>query len=195
MGTDSTGSPVLRLGSSAPALEAALAHLTDKYHIEVDLASQGTSPAHGGASMCPRSLRAQLSARALMVARRQLHVVTVLADDEGLTSDGLTWLVASAAQWSAHPAAQAIVHFAREHGQKLAQPTHFEALPQYGYGVRATVDGRVVLIGNRELMRDEGVDPGTLEQRAAELEGTGRSVVYVALDGLKAGATVIADGG
>jgi hypothetical protein len=193
MGTDSTGSPVLRLGPSAPALEAALAHLTDTCHIEVDLASQGATPVHSEASVCPKDLHAQPFARALALARSQLHVVAALADDDGLTSDGLTWLVASAAQWSAHPPAQAIVHFAREHGQKLAQPTHFEALPQYG--ARATVDGRVVLIGNRERMRDEGVDLGTLEQRAAELERTGRTVLYVAVDGLKAGAMVIADGG
>lgn len=192
MDTDSTTSRVLRCGPSAPTLDAALARRTNTYHIEVDLADQGAAPAHSQASECPRSLQAQSSARIFAVTRGRPPVVTALPDDEGLTSDGLIWLVASAAQCSAHPLAQAVVHVARERGQKLAQPAHFEVLLHYE--LRATVDGRVVLLGTRERMRDEGVALDTLEQRAAGLERTGQTVIYVAVDGLKAGAMVIADG-
>ena len=121
----------------------------------------------------------------------QPRVVEVVAGDEGLTGDGLAWLVASAEQSSEHPLAEAVVAYARERGQKLADPTDFEAIP--GHGLRAIVDGRAVLAGNRKLMRDHAIDLGALGERAAMLEGAGRTVVYAAVDGAMAGMIAIAD--
>lgn len=146
---------------------------------------------YGEASASSADIRRQASGWQSVITRSQFSVVSVLPDDDDLASDGLTWLVASTAQRSTHPLAQAIVQFARERGQKLAELTVFKTLP--GYGARATVDERVVLIGSRALMRDEKISLGTLEKRAAELESIGRTVVYVAVDGLKAGAMVIED--
>jgi P-type Cu2+ transporter len=55
------------------------------------------------------------------------------------------------------------------------------------------VDGRVVLAGNRKLMRDNNINLGPLGEQAATLEGAGRTVVYAAVDGALAGIIAIAD--
>jgi Cu2+-exporting ATPase len=121
----------------------------------------------------------------------QPRVVEVVSSDDGLGPDGLVWLVASAEQSSEHPLAEAVVTYARERGQKLADPAAFQAIP--GHGLRAMVDERAVLAGNRKLMRDNNVDLGALGEQAARLEGAGRTVVYAAVDGVLAGIIAIAD--
>lgn len=100
-------------------------------------------------------------------------------------------LVASAEQSSEHPLAQAVVDYAREKQLALSEPTDFEAIP--GHGLRAVVDQRQVLIGNRKLMREHNVALGNLEMQAANLEGGGRTVIYTAIDGNAGGIVAIAD--
>ncbi|MEQ1854918.1 MAG: copper-translocating P-type ATPase [Longimicrobiales bacterium] len=117
-------------------------------------------------------------------------VETVGADGAALGNDALV-AIASAEQSSEHPIAQAIVTHARERDLALSDPAGFEAIA--GHGLRATVNGRSVLAGNRKLMRDQGIDMGVLEARAADLEGAGRTVVYAAVDGRVAGIVAVAD--
>lgn len=100
-------------------------------------------------------------------------------------------LVASVEQSSEHPLAQAVVDHAREQGLSLKDPSEFEAIP--GHGLKAKIDGRTLLVGNRKLMRDSGVALGGMEERAKGLEGAGRTVVYSAVDGRLAGIIAIAD--
>lgn len=119
------------------------------------------------------------------------HVIDVVTVDEPLSEDGLIWLVASAEQPSEHPLAQAVVRHAKERGLKLAEPTTFEAIP--GHGLRATVDERTVLVGNHKLMRDSDIMLKAMDERATRLDGAGRTVVYVAVDGQAAGIIAIAD--
>ncbi|MEP7187695.1 MAG: HAD-IC family P-type ATPase, partial [Roseiflexaceae bacterium] len=121
----------------------------------------------------------------------QPKVVEVVASDNPLTEDGLVWLVASAEQSSEHPLAQAVVDNAKERGLTLAEPLAFEAIP--GHGLKATVDGRTVLVGNRKLMRDSQIALDGVGARSGELEGAGRTVIYAAVDGKSAGIIAIAD--
>jgi Cu2+-exporting ATPase len=110
----------------------------------------------------------------------------------GTVSDGeLLRLVASAEQSSEHPLAQAVVDHATQQGLSLVQPAGFEAIP--GHGLRASVDGRALIVGNRKLMRDSQVALDGLGDRASELEGAGRTVMYAAVDGKAAGIIAIAD--
>ena len=53
--------------------------------------------------------------------------------------------------------------------------------------------GRRVVVGNRELMADENVDLGPLAARRDELAATGRTAVFVAVDGRAAGLIAMAD--
>jgi len=107
------------------------------------------------------------------------------------TEQDLLRLVASAEQGSEHPLAEAIVAGARARDAKLADATQFEAIA--GHGIRATVDGRTVLVGNVKLMRDQGVDATALEAQAAALAEQGKTPMYVAIDRQAAGLVAVAD--
>ncbi|MCA9545837.1 MAG: HAD-IC family P-type ATPase, partial [Myxococcales bacterium] len=99
----------------------------------------------------------------------------------GLADGELLRLVASAQQGSEHPLGRAILDRAREQGIDLAPVAAFTALP--GRGLRATVDGRGLAVGNRRLMGDLGLDTGDREETAAGLEDAGNTVVWVAEEG------------
>jgi Cu2+-exporting ATPase len=118
-------------------------------------------------------------------------VVELVAAGNPLPEAELLRLVASAEQASEHPLAQAVVAYARERGVSMMDLTGFEAIP--GHGLRATVDGRTVLVGNRKLMRDNQIELDSLGERAATLEGAGRTVVYAAVDDTASGIIAIAD--
>lgn len=121
----------------------------------------------------------------------QPQVVEVAAASNPVSEAELLRLVASAEQSSEHPLAQAVVQHAKERGLALAEPTSFEAIP--GHGLRATVEGRALLVGNRKLMRDHQIALDGLGERAVSLEGAGRTVIYAAMDGKAAGLIAIAD--
>lgn len=85
---------------------------------------------------------------------------------------------ASAESGSEHPLAQAIVDGAEERGIDLADPEAFENVP--GQGVRATVDGDEVLVGNRTLLREAGIDPAPAVEELERLENEGKTAMLVA---------------
>lgn len=119
------------------------------------------------------------------------QVVEIMAVGNPLSQDELLRLVASAEQSSEHPLAQAIVDKAKAQKLTLEATTGFEAIP--GHGMKATVAGKALLVGNRKLMGDNQIELGGHGEHAATLEGAGRTVVYAALDGKFAGLIAIAD--
>ncbi len=119
------------------------------------------------------------------------QVVEIMVAGNPLSQDELLRLVASAEQSSEHPLAQAIVDKAKAQNLVLEQTSGFDAIP--GHGMKAIVAGKTLLVGNRKLMRDNGVTLDGHGEHAASLEGAGRTVVYAALDGQFAGLIAIAD--
>ncbi len=117
--------------------------------------------------------------------------LTDLVPAEGFDRDELLRLAASAEQGSEHPLGEAIVTAARERGVALASVDDFEAIA--GHGIRATIDGRELLLGNLKLMRDRGIDASGLDARAEALAGAGKTPMYVAVDGAPAGLVAVAD--
>ena len=75
---------------------------------------------------------------------------------DGRSEEDLLRLVAPAEKSSEHPLAEAIVAGARERGIEVGDAMRFEAIA--GHGIRAEVDGHAVLVGNRKLMDESGVD-------------------------------------
>ncbi|WP_323192276.1 heavy metal translocating P-type ATPase [Halostella sp. PRR32] len=101
-----------------------------------------------------------------------------LVDRDRLTEDDVLRLAAAAESGSEHPLARAIVEGAEERGLEVSEATGFENVP--GHGVRATVGGAEVLVGNRKLLRDNGVDPSPAAETMERLENEGKTAMLVA---------------
>jgi len=109
----------------------------------------------------------------------------------GQDETDLLRLVASAEVDSEHPLATAIVTGARDQGLDLVAVTTFDSIT--GKGVRATVEGRELLIGNTRLLRDADLATSDLEEHATRLADEGKTPMYVAIDGRAAGLVAVAD--
>jgi len=110
---------------------------------------------------------------------------------EGFGEAELLDLAASAERGSEHPLGAAIVARARESEMGFRAASDFEAVP--GQGVVASVEGRLVAIGNRRLMAAHEADIAALVPVADRAAAEGRTPVFVAVDGRAAGLLVIAD--
>ncbi len=110
--------------------------------------------------------------------------------DAGVDEAEVLRLAAAADAQSEHPLAAAIVAGAAARAIPVAAAHGFEAVP--GYGVRASVDGRSVLVGNRKLLERERVAP-RLAERAEQLRSEGKTVLYVAAQGRLLGLLAVAD--
>lgn len=116
------------------------------------------------------------------------EVVAAVSVQEGLSHDELYRLAASAEQMSEHPLGKAIVRGCKRSGAALADAGEFRMIP--GRGVSAHVEGRGLLAGNPELLREQGV---TLTEEAGDYLAQGCTVTYLAVDGTYAGYIALSD--
>ncbi len=98
---------------------------------------------------------------------------------------------ASLERSSEHPLAAAIVAAAKERGLPLDEVSGFVALP--GRGASGVVDGRRVAAGSAAFMASLGVEIAPLAADAERLAAEGRSVIFVAVDGVAAGLIAAID--
>jgi P-type Cu2+ transporter len=110
---------------------------------------------------------------------------------DGMTEDEVLALAAAVERESEHPLAAAVVRHADARQLPTADTTGFRNVP--GHGAGAEVAGQRVLVGNRKLMADEGIDTGNLMRRRDELAAAGRTAVLVAVDGRAVGVIALAD--
>ncbi len=131
-----------------------------------------------------------------------VEVVGSAAPDGGTAADGgelrpevdesfVLSAAASAERASEHPLAEAIVDGARERDLDPADPEEFENVP--GQGVRAGTEYGEVLVGNRRLLENEGVDPSAATDAMERLETEGKTAMLVAVDGELVGVVATAD--
>ena len=124
-------------------------------------------------------------------------VVSVSTQDAAIDERQLMRLAAAADRRSAHPLAQAVMAHAAALGIEVPEPQQYEQIQ--ARGVKATVEGRAVLVGNPALLSEAGValpssTLATGPTAAAEAAGIGSSTpVHVAVDGCFAGIVYIAD--
>jgi Cu+-exporting ATPase len=144
------------------------------------------------------------SGEALETAHR---ITTVVLDKTGTLTEGkprvtdivtagvdehdLLRLAAAAERGSEHALGEAIVRESRARELDLPDVAGFEAFA--GKGIRATVEGRDIVIGTRAFVQEQGIEPGILAAGGAALQSHAKTVVYVALDGTVAGLIAIAD--
>lgn len=126
-----------------------------------------------------------------VVPRSTFNVQSVEANPQPPTPDTLLRLAASAEQGSEHPLGQAIIDHAKAKGLDLAEPQEFKAAP--GHGIRAVVEGLEIILGNRHLMRQRGIDLAGMDAQAEALSGEGKTPMFVAADTQLLGIVAVAD--
>ena len=109
----------------------------------------------------------------------------------GHTEDEVLRLAASLDQGSEHPLGAAIVAAARARGLTLDKATDFASTA--GIGVRGTVAGHALALGNAALMRQLGVATDSLATQAEALRADGASVMHLVVDGALAGLLAVSD--
>jgi P-type Cu+ transporter len=109
----------------------------------------------------------------------------------GHTEQEVLQVAASIDQGSEHPLARAIVDEAHQRGLTLDKPDAFES--SSGIGVRGTIGGRRIALGNTALMEAGHVDWKALQQEAERLRTQGASVMYLAVDAQLLGLLAVAD--
>ncbi len=107
------------------------------------------------------------------------------------SEDELLKLAASAERGSEHPLGEAIVRAAQERSIALYDVKDFEAIP--GQGIQAGVNGNTVALGNAALMETKGLHLNGLDARAVEMSNQGKTLMFVASDGVVIGAIAVAD--
>ncbi len=124
----------------------------------------------------------------LTMGKPQLTDTLTLAE---MTREDLLSLAAALERGSEHPLAEAIVEGAEALGTARHTVDAFEAVT--GKGVRGTVTGRSVALGNTAMMRDLGMETTDAEAKADTLRAEGKTAMFVAVDGALVGILAVAD--
>jgi P-type Cu+ transporter len=114
-----------------------------------------------------------------------------VASVNGFEEDEALLLAASLERASEHPLAEAIVRGAQQRNVRLAVTGEFESVT--GKGVKGTVNGREIVLGNAGLFQSLDIDITDLSEQAETGRGEGQTVMLIAIDGKAAGLIGVAD--
>jgi Cu+-exporting ATPase len=110
----------------------------------------------------------------------------------GISEMELLQAAASVEQHSEHPLGRAVTQAATERGISPSPVDGFHAEP--GHGVRARVGEKEIRVGSRTFLEDHAVrDTGAFDEEAAGLRTQGRSVMWIAADGVAIGLVAVSD--
>ena len=118
-------------------------------------------------------------------------VLTDLIAYGNYEKDELLKIAASVENNSEHPLAEAIVNQAKEKNLELKSYEKFRAMP--GYGIRATVEGKEVQIGNKKLMENRKINVRISQKDYDILSNEGKTPMYISIDNELAGLVAVAD--
>nr|WP_072344550.1 heavy metal translocating P-type ATPase [Devosia enhydra] len=124
----------------------------------------------------------------LTMGKPKLTDTVAVAD---ITETDLLSLAAALERGSEHPLAEAIVEGAEAQGAPRLEATDFDAVT--GKGVRGSVGGRAVALGNAAMMREMGLDTGAAEVKADTLRAEGKTAMFIAVDSSLVGIVAVAD--
>lgn len=123
------------------------------------------------------------------ITRGEPKVTDIIAS--GASETELLSYAAAIEKGSEHPLAAAVLEAAIARGIDVGPAEQFEAVS--GSGVRGTVKGHKVLLGNRAFLEGEGVQYHQLDDDAARLESEGKTVMFLTVDKRLLGALALAD--
>ncbi len=118
------------------------------------------------------------------------EVAAVESVSDAFDRDEIYRLAASSEQLSEHPLGKAIVRCYKRTGATVAEVSDFQMLP--GRGVCAKAEGRTILAGNAELLREHGITVAAIPAVEA-CRRQGCTITYVAADGAPAGFLALSD--
>ena len=110
---------------------------------------------------------------------------------EGEDEATILTLAAALEKGSEHPLAEAIVAGAAAKGIAAGDTDGFEAVT--GKGVRGKVGGRAVALGNAAMMQAMGLQTASAEAAADKLRESGKTAMFLAVDGKLSGIIAVAD--
>ncbi|MEM2094078.1 MAG: copper-translocating P-type ATPase, partial [Candidatus Bathyarchaeia archaeon] len=117
--------------------------------------------------------------------------VIPLAASQSVSLDELLCIAATAEKGSEHPLGKAIVREARRRGIEVFDPSAFNTVP--GQGVRAYWRGQQILVGNRRLLREAGIEINQYEELIGSLEAQGKTAMLLAIENRMIGVIAVAD--
>lgn len=117
--------------------------------------------------------------------------VTDIIIEPGINEAEFLFLAGSAEFQSEHPLAEAIVRAIKDKGIEPGEVGRFEAIP--GFGIKAIVDEKEVLVGTRKLMSMNQVNFQGKINRMSEFEQTGKTAMLVSIDRVYVGMIAVAD--
>lgn len=112
--------------------------------------------------------------------------VTDVVAFTGMSDNQILTLAASAERYSEHPLAEAVRQAAAERKLTIAEPENFTSLP--GTGIQAQIKGQRIEVGSYRILGDEDAPP-----IARDLEGQGKTLLYVKIDGKPVGVLAASD--
>jgi Cu+-exporting ATPase len=124
----------------------------------------------------------------LTLGRPALHEVLAIAPH---TEDAVLRLAAGLEKSSEHPLARAIVAGAAARQVEPAAVADFQSVT--GNGVTGKRSPNKIALGNAALMQEVGADVAPLAPRVEALRATGRTVMFLAVDGALVGAIAVGD--
>ncbi|MCW4031209.1 MAG: heavy metal translocating P-type ATPase, partial [Candidatus Bathyarchaeota archaeon] len=117
--------------------------------------------------------------------------LTDVVTSNGYDKKKLLTYAASIEKGSEHPLGEAIVKGAEQENIKFIDAEDFEAIP--GHGVKASVNGETVFIGNEKLMTDNNINIESLKEAITRLQSEGKTALVVAINNTSAGVLAVAD--
>ena len=117
--------------------------------------------------------------------------VVAVRTTDGFSEIDVLGLAAGLERHSEHPLALAILHAAEERHLSVREATNFDSPP--GKGVTGNIDGKPIVIGNADFLKEHGIDVAPLTAEAETMRQDGATAIYLASDGRLAGTIAIAD--
>jgi P-type Cu+ transporter len=117
--------------------------------------------------------------------------VTDIITTDIIGKNKLLQIAASAEKGSEHPLGEAIVRGAEKEGLEIVKLSKFKAIP--GHGIEVEIEGNTVILGNRKLMIERGIELSQLENDSDKLASEGKTPMYIAIGNDLAGIIAVAD--